>query len=337
MFLRKRGRRFLILHSYRDGRGKVCQRRLGDFVDAAGLSRELLELPRRLPEMEPFLARLQVQGEAMLSQRTSGCSEPEQRAQRIRRTARLLSTYLAEEGDPEVLRQVAAELHDLQVKLPAQETNPLNRSRARLSPRRRRYDPSDPQAQPYLQALDQEAEQLTEQSRLAEGAEVLAERVKRCPTAEARLAYGALLLKLGRGEEAVEQFGRVADCYGARHYNCAAVSWSRNKPEEALVHLLRGLTREPEVMTALERIEKGKAIVQPTDYWQRFGDLWPPEARAFALRICSQTLVRHSMNNTLRRGVQVRELIPASSRAWLLTAKAELPRSPRKTRQWNSG
>jgi len=37
MFIRKHGRRYLILHSYRDGRGKVCQRRLGHFWDEGGL------------------------------------------------------------------------------------------------------------------------------------------------------------------------------------------------------------------------------------------------------------------------------------------------------------
>lgn len=334
MFVRKRGRRYLILHSYRDGRGKVCQRRLGAFVDAPGLVRQLAELPERCPEMAAFLPKLQVQAEALLREQSS---DPERRAQRIRRTARLLSTYLAEESDPEVLRKVAPELHDLQVKLPVPESTPLSRSRARLSPRRRRYDPSDPQAQAYLQALDQEADHLTEQARIQEGAEVLAERVRLCPTADARLAYGALLQQLGRPKEAEGQYERVPPCHAARHYNCAALYWASNKREEALVHLMRGLTREPEVMQALVRMQQGKPIIRPTDYWQRFGSLWPPDARAFAALICAQSVVRHRLNNMLRRRVLVRELIPAHTRAWLLNLKAELPEPPRKVRQWNSG
>jgi hypothetical protein len=41
MFLRKMGRKILLLHSARDGSGKVLQRRLGDFANAQEAKRQL--------------------------------------------------------------------------------------------------------------------------------------------------------------------------------------------------------------------------------------------------------------------------------------------------------
>ena len=185
MFIRKHGRRYLILHSYRDGRGKVCQRRLGYFLDAAGLQRQLAELPVRCPDLADGLDGLRNRGQAILGD-GSPCEAAPQRAQRIRRAARLLSTYLAEESEPEVWRECNDELAALRSKLPAAEMDEVERARGRLSPRRRRFDPSEVEAQPYREALDKRAAELAQEGRLAESAEVLSERIQRCPTSAAR-------------------------------------------------------------------------------------------------------------------------------------------------------
>ena len=156
--------------------------------------------------------------------------EAGQRAQRIRRTARLLSTYLAEESDPEVWHH--RELAALRAKLPEAGLDEVEQALGRLSPRRRRFDPSEVEAQPYREALDKRADLLLQEGQLAEGAEVLHERVQRCPTSAARLSYGAVLHKLGRVPEAMEQYSRVPFYDSYRHFNCAASSWREERPDE---------------------------------------------------------------------------------------------------------
>jgi len=68
-----------------------------------------------------------------------------------------LLNYLAEEEDPEVLLAVKPELGSLQTYLSesdeSDEQAQLLKARSQLSPRRRRFDSSEPKAQSYLQAL----------------------------------------------------------------------------------------------------------------------------------------------------------------------------------------
>ena len=349
MFLRRKGRRILLLHSYRDGRGKVCQRRLGHFVDPVGLDRQLDDLPRRCPEVAFDSVKLRSQAQALLHQGAaspkSQVNQSEGRADRIGRAIRSLLNLLAEEEDPAVLTLLAADLDALQSRLNApgpaeveeqmasvdaqmatgdltaaeQALQGLVRvTRGRLSGRRHSFDASDIQALPYLKALDRLGEVLTRQARLLEGAEVMAERVRACPTAPARLLYGSVLQKLGRGQEAVQQYACLPLWQADRHYNLASACWQDGNANEALVHLLRGLQWDPHTAEALARSQAGKSVWRGEEYWHKFGDLWNAEGRKFVVAIAAQPLVRRRLQVARETGVRVRSLIPPHSRVWLL-------------------
>ena len=330
MFLRKNGRRIYLLHSYRDGRGQVCQRRVGNFVDSADLERQLADLPTRCPEIASGdLSKLRGQAEDLLA----GIEvKPARGAERIRRATRTLLRLLAEEN-ADTLSVVSGELQTLKARLCQTaesheqaseiqaETEEKLRSqalaaRSRLSPRRRRLDPTEATALPHVIATYRLADFLSRQGRLQESAEVFEQLV--CPTAATRLAYGAVLHKLGRRAEALEQYSRVPRAFAYRHYNSASACWEEGRPEEALVHLLHGLMREPQVVEALERSEKGLLVKQGGVYWEIFGDLWTSGGRRFVLNVCSQLIVKWRLREALARGVQVRNLVPVRSRAWFL-------------------
>ena len=316
MFLRKMGRRVLILHSYRDGRGKVCQQRLGHFVDAPGLERHLASLPQRCPDIHLDAIKLRAQAKRLLSDAAQPAAA-EERAQRIQRATRRLLNYLAEEEDPEVLLEAKPDLELLQAHLgePGKEEQAdLRRTRSQLSPRRRRFDSGESKAQDYLEALEGLAGRLS----FPDHVELLAEAARAHPTADSRLAYGAALQKLGRPDEALKQYGRVPNCYSYRYFNSAAACWQQERPDEALVHLLRGFLLESQVVDALQRLQKGKVPLRGGGYWEEFGELWPAEARSFACAVCAEQLVRFRLNKAFERKVLVRQLVPASSRVWLL-------------------
>ena len=322
MFLRKKGCRVYLLHSYRDGRGQVRQRRLGHFVDKAGLERQLTDLLKRCPEIaNQEFSQLREQAENLL---TDLEVKPARGAERIRRATRTLLRLLAEE-DAETLRDVAGDLQMLQARLdgtkPSEDSEQGLRSqalaaRSRLSPRRRRFDLTEATALPHVQASYRLADFLARQGRLQESAEMFEQIV--CPTMATRLAHGAVLHKLGRRAEALEQYSQVPRLFAYRHYNSASACWEEGRPEEALVHLLHGLMREPQVVEALKRSEKGLLVKQGGDYWGVFGDLWTSGGRGFVLNVCSKLLVRWRLREALDRGVQVRNLVPVRSRAWFM-------------------
>ena len=356
MFLRKRGRRFLVLHSYRDGRGKVCHRRLGHFCDRAGMDRLLVQLPERFPRPVDELTRLREQAEAELGESAEGASgergwggvgvrAASERAERLRRATRALLTMLAEEDDPQVLDSLRGDLDELGTRIgaPARERieeqlaeadlqlaegkldeaergfrELVQVTRSRLPPRRRRLDPSEPEVANYLRSVERLHEILEKKGRLAEGAEVVAEAVERCPTPQGRLTYGWLLQRLGRPQQALEQYARVPMREAERHYNSASACWQSGDYDEALVHLLRGLTRAPQVVEALGRMAKGKQVWRGDHYWRLYGDVWPQAARRFVLAIASQHLVRHNLRLAREKPGQVRNLVLAHSRVWLL-------------------
>ena len=341
MFLLNKGRRVLILHSYRDGRGKVCQRRLGHFCDHASLELVLAKLSQNNPNTQ--LLALRLQAEEMLNGGGHKVVTPQQRAERIRRATRSLLAMLAEEEDPEVLSQAAVDLSQLQARLsgPEEFEEPLaladrelergslktaeaglrdlvKVTASRLSPRRRRFEPTEVKAQPYLRALDGLGKTLHYQDRLEECAQVMAERVKRCPTSRARLFYGSLLQRLGRNAEASQQYAWASKGEAFRHYNAASVSWQDGRHDECLVHLLRGYSRDTSVVEALQRLEAGKPIYRGAQYWQEFGQLWSDRGRRFILATCTQFLVRNRLSEARERGIRVRDLVPARSRVLVL-------------------
>lgn len=100
MFLRQMGRRILILHSYRDGLGKVCQRRLGHFLDSTSLEKQLDELPGRCPEFAGEWVRLRQRAQALLD--STRPLQPRER--QARKAIQTLLNWLAEGGDPELVK-----------------------------------------------------------------------------------------------------------------------------------------------------------------------------------------------------------------------------------------
>lgn len=128
----------------------------------------------------------------------------------------------------------------------------------------------------------------------------------------------------------MDQYSRVPFYDSYRHFNAAAASWQLQRPEEALVHLLRGVTRDTETMDALIRAQRSKAVLRGEEYWREFADLWPEEARRFAANICADKLVRFSLTKMFHRGVLVRELVSAHSRAlWRSASQRSRPRDGR--------
>jgi len=341
MYLRKQGRRIYLLQSYRDGLGKVRQRRFGHFCDLAGWQRQRLELPLRCPELRGQLERLDGRAELML-EALPGPRQPQARVGAIRGLIRTLLTKLAEEEDERVLAALAADLQQLSARLGQTAAEDLLveaeqqmqqgdleeaeanldqlvlASRAALPARRQSFDPCDPKARTYLEALDRLGQVLLKQNLCQEAAEVLKERVTGCPSPPARLLYGSLLQKLGRRQEAIEQYSRLPNWERDRHYNLASAYWQEGNHEEALIQLLRGFTWGVEPAHALERIQQGKTPLYGGEYWQHYGGLWDEPGRQFVLAIAAQPWVRRRLRIVREQGTRVRSLISTSSRVWLL-------------------
>lgn len=341
MYLRKQGRRIYLLQSYRDGQGRVCQRRLGHFTDWAGWQRQRAELALRRPELRGEFEKLSERAESMLVHQPI-TKPPQVRAQAIRGLVRALLNKLAEEEDEEVLGSLDAELRELGARLGhcdpdglmAEAEQQLQQgdleeaeaslhqvarlARATLPTRRQRFDSSDPKARLYLDALDRLSDVLLKQSQCEDAVEVLAERVSCCPSSSSRLLYGSLLQKLGRKQEAAEQYSRLPKEDSFRHYNLASVSWQTGSHDEALLHLLRGLTCNPEPVMALDQMIRGKEVLRGGEYWQTFGEFWDFAGRQFILTVTSQPWVRRRLRIVREQGTRVRNLVSAHSRAWIL-------------------
>lgn len=341
MYLRKQGRRIYLLQSYRDGQGKVRQRRLGHFSDLSGWNRQQAELPLRCPELRKDLDKLRERAELMLESQPS-TPQPQARVKALRGLIRTLLTRLAEEEDEEVLADLGADLQLLKARVSQSDPDELRAeaaqqiqqgdlegaeanldklvlvSRATLPVRRQTFDPSDPKARTYLEALDRLGEVFVEQQKWQEAVEVLEERVSSCPSPAARLLYGSLLQRLGRRQEAMEQYSRLPNSDPDRHYNLASVYWQEGRHEEAMIHVLRGFTWSLKPVQDLQRIQQGKPPLWDGEYWHRYGGFWDDSGREFILAIAAQTWVRRRLRMVREQGTRVRELISAHSRVWLL-------------------
>jgi len=305
MFARKMGRRILILRSYRDGRGRVCQARLGHCFDGPGLEQLLGAIEKLYPGVE--VARLRERAFEKLGE--LGPARPaENRSEKVSRAARALVTLLAEcpEMGPE-----SPELDVLRTRLQKLEgldgLARVRSLRSRYSLRRRCFERIE--APDYLDGLDRAADQLLQQGRLLEGLQVLSEGVRAQPTSVRRLNYGALLQRLGRLPEAADQYSRTGPELPSKHYNLAAVEWLHGRPQQALEHVCRGFVRDPE----FEQTRQGDG-----SYWSRFGDLWPEEGKGFFKRVGAEMLVRRRVRQCREGGVRARRLVSSLSLKWFL-------------------
>lgn len=342
MYLRKQGRRIYLLQSYRDGQGRVRQRRLGHFTDLASWHRQRLELPLRCPELRGELDSLRDRAESMLEGQTPR-SQPKSSVESIRGLVRTLLTKLAEEDDEEVFHEVAGDLQQLVARISPPDAEGLRAeaealmsqgdfeaaeanldqivvaARAALPARRQSFDASDPKAQAYLGGLELLAEALLKQNLWQDAAVVFEERVRHTPTPLAScLTYGALLQRLGRREEALEQYSALPNSEAIRHYNVASVHWQGGRADDALVHLLRGFTCDVEPAKALSRLHMDRIPGRGAVYWENYGDLWDTQGRKFILTIFAQPWVRRRLRVTREQGIRARNLVSAHSRIWLL-------------------
>jgi len=345
MFLRKRHQRYVLLHSYRDGRGRVRQRRLGHFEGKDALARHLQ--PERWqqwkaafveehPEVNVDWQRLQIQAQkfvddsdpadkpgALTKRRTSRKS----REEKIEQHLRALTSLLEQESQPEFLQRIVPKLEQL-----LSEVVPLNdelgslrkrlhQERAKLPPKRS-FHPTDPQVVPYLEALHPLLQALEGDGQWDECARLLAQRVHRCPCPQAFADFGAILQLLGRVDEAIEQYECIPNREAVRHYNLASCCFQAGRTEQALEHLLRALNRDRTVADTLKRMEKGHAV---DPYWQRYGRLWSQKARSFLQQVYRQFPVRRRLRQVGERGVQARSLLSVRARGYVLSKLDEPP------------
>src|ERR1017187_8549111 len=118
MFIKRSGRRCLLLHSVRDGSGKVGHRRLGHFWDAASLGRCLAALLQGSPEFKPDIERIRRKAHEKLNvEPFPPRAESDQRVDKFRRFVRSLLTLLAEEDDSQVIQAIMPDLDKLRVRL----------------------------------------------------------------------------------------------------------------------------------------------------------------------------------------------------------------------------
>ena len=300
MFFRPHGRQVLLLHSYRDQQGRVRHRQLRRFPSGqfhqvvAGWEQLRGELTPRCSGWKVNWERLRERAQE-LSQRLQPTAARQVRPDRLQQLARGLARALEQtenHGPIEVeLGQIQAQAGRLASQRPQQQ---LVAARARLPQQRGRFDPTDPQVQPYRQELSQRGQRLWQQGRLDEALEVYARWVQDCPDSEARNGYGALLQLAGRDQEALIQYAAQPLREAVSRYHKAALLHARNRLSESLDSLLEAMLRDPSVALELEAIERG-ARPQPGGYWSRYACLWSPEAQQFALRVSGLMAVKRRL------------------------------------------
>ncbi len=322
MFLLKRGLRYLLIQSQRDGRGSVRQRPVWRFQDAEDLRTHLepsawrslqTRVRETFPEFSPDWEKVRERAEAAVAG-----------AQAIRRVPKLLkagqklAACLEAERDTSVLRQAQRELTRLCARLD-QRLRGAARAPQRLERAEKLADEGKLQkAERLLRKIDPQpesvellAEVLERQDRGDEALEARAHRVKLRPNAKARLELGAALHRAGRLGEALEQYRQIPTRQPARYYNEGAAWLQAGKPEAALRPLLLGLARDQRIAWALIR-------GRDHDYWEHYGELWSTTARDFLLSLASDTHVRHSLNTLNRKGPRVRRPVPLHALGSLL-------------------
>jgi tetratricopeptide (TPR) repeat protein len=340
MFLRKMGRRFLLLHAYRDGRGIVCQRRLGHFESPQEMHARLAEaewcgrLERDYPEVRMNWPRLREDARRLEAEPAVARVSASRGRPSLAGTLRKLVRLAAEEGDEKVLREALEVLNSRMRSLDRPEPE-LERgerylqaeqleeaeaefealvwkTRLELPPRRTRLE--EPDAREHLAALRGLSRALEGQGRLAEGCKVAQQRAR---MNQGRVPLGHLGVQLqqqGRFQEAAGQYGRVPWKYGWRHYNLASLAWQQGLLDECAGHILNGLVQDDDTAYSLLRIYRQQSPGRSQYYWDEFGKLWDEAGRGFLLAVYWDPLVRSELESIRERRVGSRELM----RGWSL-------------------
>lgn len=314
----------LLLHSYRDGQGRVCQARLGHFAEVEE-ARHCLSQPswrqdfaRRFPEVKVDWARVTLQA--------GGISKNPKKPIRSRpleaRLDEALTTFLrlwARLEDASLNQQIADVLRD-RLRLAERDDTDLEakewRARARLDPRR--TDFHDGAAEDYIQTLEARAEELRSQERLHEVCQVLHEVVQSKPTPDRRAAYGAALQVLGRTDEAIAEYQRIRRNSAVRYYNLASIYCQVGRMDMALGHVMSAMLRDCQPAKAVKCQREGRSPASGLEYWDKFGHLWDPIGRWFMLGTYSQVLVRSRLSKAAETRRIPRELVTGRARGLLL-------------------
>lgn len=335
MFLRKMGRRYLLLHAYRDGRGRVCQRRLGHFEGAEEMRQRLLEpewragLQRDYPDVRMDWGRLSQDAQRLEAQPTLVRPPVSRGKASLQGLVRKLVRAAAEEQDQQVLTQalqiLQSRVRSLQrvdpqlqrgeeylqagqfVEAEAEFEAVVWKSRLDLPAARSRLE--EPEAGAHLRALRGLSEALEAQGRLAESSQVAQQRVRMNPARQALVEYGARLQQEGRLEEAAAQYRRIPWNHGWRHFNLASLAWQQGKREECAEHLLNGLVQADDVAYCLLRIYRQQSPGRSHSYWESFGKLWDEQGRGFVLALYWDPLVRYELEQIRLRHVGCRGLM----------------------------
>jgi len=254
MFVRKSGRQCLLLASYRDDRGKVCQRKLASFRDRASVD---AHLHRLVPAAA--LDRLRSKALAILDAIGPARKPPHER---LRRGARTLLNVLTQRPELEAVEEVG-----------------LLRRRLRGEPvvSGRRYWAQDPEVQACGQALERQARELEQQGLLEESLVVVRQRGDLIRGDRAPLQAARLLQRLRRTQEAFEAVAAMEPGDAWREYHLATLSWQLGRQEEAMGHFYRALRREP--------------TVSPL-YWQQYDSLWDEPSRRVLNDLVRLPLIR---------------------------------------------
>lgn len=182
----------------------------------------------------------------------------------------------------------------------------------RLPTNRRVFRPDEPEVRPYLQDLEGLALVLERRGLPDQACEVLKERVRVCPEPASREALGAALHRVGRFEQAREQFRRLPDRDWRRHYHEAATWLEQGAALSGLEVLLRAIARNDwPASTLLPRLRGGPRVQQPDyHYWEQFGELWSEEARIFLRAVREDRVVRFRMTELGKRRRRIRKVMP---------------------------
>lgn len=324
MFLRKRGRRVLLLHSYRDGQGRVCQARLGHF-DEVEEARRCLREPAWREDFARRFPHVKVEWDRVTRQAADTPKNPAKASRSRPLAVRLdeaLSTLLrlwAQVEDVRLNEQIADVLRD-RLGLAERDDRDLEtqqwRARARLDPRR--SDFRDGAADDYIQTLESRADELKTQGRLQEACQVLQEIAHSQPTAERQADHAAALQILGRTDEAIVEYERISRSSAVRYYNLASIYCKDGRMDKALGNVMSAMLRDRQTAKVLECQRAGRPPARGLEYWDKFGHLWDPVGRWFMLGAYSQPLVRSRLNKAAENRRTPRELVTGKARNLLL-------------------
>lgn len=328
MFLRRVGNQILMLQSYRDGRGKVRQRRLGDFRDLQEVKDPLwrVHFQIRFPEIQVDWSAFILRAEELLATKPPPRRQSRPRPDwqsRIRQCFRDLNRALLEQ--PALGAEVRQHVERLQREhlSPPEDGFEFHRGRVQqtrleLPRQRRKFECRQRESLEYLASLESLAEDLRADGRLGESLDACQLRVESQPDPAIVARYGRDLQRMGQWEAAREQYLRLPKQSAIGHFNLASLCLQQGNQEEALVHLLRGLSRDRWVAEALKHLQRGRTGSPGTDYWCNFASLWRAEDRKFLLDVYSQFPVRWKLRLARERGVTPRVLLPRLARQALL-------------------